>query len=155
MRNNSKLKVIGELACDCGRVAYVEQTNRKGGFIQVRCGSCGVDQRIGKALQEKWRTTMQPIGHYHNSNSVAPFNADEVFIVSDTIPDTISDSVSDTIAYSVPPPVEIQENPKPVRVAAVKPVKKPSRITPFMGFSVFVISVGSAAILSELSKSVR
>ncbi len=147
MRNSSKLEVIGELACDCGRVAYVEQTKRKGDFVQVRCSACGVDQRVGKTLQARWKDTMQPIGHYQDSKTVAPFGAADVAIVSNSVPDTNTDTI--------PEPVKAAPKAEPVRREVIKTNKKSATFSPLFGLGVFVVSIGSAAILSELSKGMR
>lgn len=159
MRNSSKLQVIGELACDCGRVAYVEQTKRKGDFVQVRCSACGVDQRVGKTLQARWKDTMQPIGHYQDSKDVAPFGADDVTIVSkntiNTIPDTKTDTIDDSKTDTIIEPVKTKPKPQPVRREAVKATKKNGGFSPLVGLGVFVVTIGGAAILSELSKGMR
>ena len=155
MKNRSKLEVIGELACDCGRVAYVEQTKRKGDFVQVRCSACGVDQRVGKALQARWKDTMKPIGHYHDSKDVAAFGSDDVAIVSNSMPDTKTDTNEASQNDTITEPVKAAPKAEPVRREAVKPKKKSASISPLLGLGVFVVSIGGAAILSELSKGMR
>ncbi|QRV22791.1 hypothetical protein [Marinomonas foliarum] len=155
MRNSSKLEVIGELACDCGRVAYVEQTKRKGDFVQVRCSACGVDQRVGKTLQARWKDTMQPIGHYQDSKTVAPFGAADVAIVSNSVPDTNTDTIGDSKTDTIPEPVKTAPKAEPVRREVIKTNKKSATFSPLFGLGVFVVSIGSAAILSELSKGMR
>lgn len=155
MKNRSKLEVIGEIACDCGRVAYVEQTKRKGDFVQVRCSACGVDQRVGKTLQARWKDTMKPVGHYHDSKDVAAFGSDNVEIVSSTAPDTIPDTNDVSKSDTITEPVETAPKAEPVRREVVKPKKKSASISPLLGLGVFVVSIGGAAILSELSKGMR
>lgn len=155
MRNSSKLEVIGELACDCGRVAYVEQTKRKGDFVQVRCSACGVDQRVGKTLQARWKDTMKPIGHYQDSKTVAPFGAADVAIVSNSVLDTNTDTIDDSKTDTIPEPVKAAPKTEPVRREAIKTNKKSATFSPWVGLGVFVVSIGGAAILSELSKGMR
>lgn len=155
MRNSSKLEVIGELACDCGRVAYVEQTKRKGDFVQVRCSACGVDQRVGKTLQARWKDTMQPIGHYQDSKTVVPFGAADVAIVSNSVPDTNADTIKDSKTDTIPEPVKTAPKVEPVRREVIKNNKKSATFSPWLSLSVLVVSIGGAAILSELSKGMR
>lgn len=155
MRNSSKLEVIGELACDCGRVAYVEQTKRKGDFVQVRCSACGVDQRVGKTLQARWKDTMKPIGHYQDSKTVAPFGAADVAIVSNSVLDTKTDTIDDSKTDAIPEPVKTAPKAEPVRREPIKSKQKAAIISPLLGLGVFVVSIGGAAILSELSKGMR
>tara|TARA_R110001632_G_scaffold50409_4_gene126057 strand:- start:76221 stop:76691 length:471 start_codon:yes stop_codon:yes gene_type:complete len=155
MRNSSKLEVIGELACDCGRVAYVEQTKRKGDFVQVRCSACGVDQRVGKTLQARWKDTMQPIGHYQNSVTVAAFGSADVPIVSNSVPDTNADTIKDSKTDTIPEPVKTAPKPQAVRREVIKSNQKSTTFSPWVGLGVFVVTMGGAAILSELSKGMR
>ena len=155
MRNSSKLEVIGELACDCGRVAYVEQTKRKGDFVQVRCSACGVDQRVGKTLQARWKDTMKPIGHYQDSKTVAAFGAADTAIVSNSVPDTNADTIKDSKTDTIPEPVKTAPKAEPVRREPIKPKQKTAIFSPLLGLGVFVVSIGGAAILSELSKGMR
>ena len=144
----SKAEVIGEVVCECGRCAYVEQTKRKGGFIQVRCSACGVDQRTGKTIQARWKSAIKPIGYYQDSKTVAAFGAVAVLSNDDSKNDTIADSV-DT------PKSDIQKAPaKPVvkRRETIKPVRKNSGIGTLLGLSVFVVFAGVSVLGSELLK---
>ena len=147
----TQLEQIGEIPCACGRVAYVEQTNRKGGFIQLRCGACGVDQRTGKELQAKWLESLKPIGHYHNSVEVAPYNAATVEIVKDTIPDTKKDTIEPVLPV-ISEPEKKAAKPQVVRREAVKVQNNSVMLRTLFGFGVFVVSVGGAALVKEAMK---
>lgn len=147
----TQLEQIGELPCGCGRLAYVEQTNRKGGFVQLRCGACGVDQRTGKELQTHWLESLKPIGHYHNSVEVAPYNAATVEIVKDTIPDTKKDTIEPVLPV-IQQSEEKAAKPQVVRREAVKVKDNSVMLRTLFGFSVFVVSVGGAALVKEAMK---
>lgn len=147
----SKAEVIGEIVCECGRCAYVEQTKRKGDFLQVRCSACGVDQRTGKTIQTRWKSTMKPVGHYHDSKTVAPFGAATVEPVEETKTETIEDS-TDTPETSTPEPA-----PKPTitRRETIPPKRETSGAASLFGLGVFVVCAGAVAIGSELMKVTR
>ncbi len=155
MKNTSKAEVIGELACECGRVAYVEQTKRKGNFLQVRCSHCRVDQRTGKTVQERWKTNMKPIGYYQDSKTVAAYGADTVEPVVDTKPVTIPDSTAHSIEPIQEPTPEPAAKPVTVRRETIKPKQKYSNFSPLVGLGVLVATIGAAAIGSELLKATR
>lgn len=144
----SKAEVIGEIVCECGRCAYVEQTKRKGDFLQVRCSACGVDQRTGKTIQTRWKSTMKQVGHYHDSKTVAPFGAATVEPVEDTKTETIEDS-TDTPKASTPEPT-----PKPAikRRETIKPKAQTSGAGTLLGLGVFVVFAGVSVLGSELMK---
>ena len=153
MKKISKAEVIGELACECGRVAYVEQTKRKGDFVQVRCSHCGVDQRTGKTIQARWKATMKDVGYYQDSKTVAAFGADNVEPVIDTKPVTIPDSTTNSIEPIPEPTPEPAAKPATVRRETIKPKQKYSNFSPLVGLGVLVATIGAAAIGSELLKA--
>ncbi|KZM43093.1 hypothetical protein OA92_10050 [Marinomonas sp. SBI22] len=153
MKNTSKAVVIGELVCQCGRCSYVEQTKRKGDFLQVRCSHCGVDQRAGKTIQAHWRETMKPVGHYQDSKTVAAYGADTVEPVVDTKPVTIPDSTANSMEPIQEPTPEPAAKPATVRRETIKSKQKYSNFSPWVGLSVLVATIGAAAIGSELLKA--
>jgi len=136
MKETSKAKAIGELVCGCGRVAYVEQTKRRGNFLQLRCGHdhCGVDTRTGKAIQALWRDTMKPLGYYQDSKTVTPFGADTVETVADTKTDTITDSI-EPIPEPTPAPTA---KPAITRRETIKPKQKYSNLSPWVGLALLL-----------------
>lgn len=144
----SKAEVIGEIVCECGRCAYVEQTKRKGDFVQVRCSACGVDQRTGKTVQARWKSIMKPVGYYHDSKSVAAFGSVSVEKAADTKTDTIDNS-TDT-----PKEVEKKTPPAPVvaRVETIKKQHKKSSGGAWLGLGVFIVCAGVSVLSSELLK---
>lgn len=144
----SKAEVIGEIVCECGRCAYVEQTKRKGGFLQVRCSACGVDQRTGKTVQAGWKSIMKPVGYYHDSKSVAAFGSVSVEKAADTKADTIENS-ADT-----PKEVEKKTPSEPVvaRVNTMKKQPKKSSGGAWLGLGVFIVCAGVSVLSSELLK---
>lgn len=144
----SKAEVIGEIVCECGRCAYVEQTKRKGDFLQVRCSACGVDQRTGKTIQTRWKSNMKPVGHYHDSKTVAPFGAATVEPVADTKTDTIENS-TDTPKTTQPAPAA---KPAITRRETIKPKTKNSGTGTLLGLGVFVVFAGVSVLGSELLK---
>jgi len=155
MKKTSKAVVVGELVCACGRCSYVEQTKRKGEFLQVRCSHCGVDQRTGKTIQARHKDTMKPVGHYQDSKTVAAYGADTVEPVIDTNTVTIVDSAVNSIE---PIQESIQEpaaKPVTVRRETIRPKQKYNNFSPLVGLGVLVVSIGGAAIVSELMKTTR
>jgi hypothetical protein len=144
----SKAEVIGEIVCECGRCAYVEQTKRKGGFLQVRCSACGVDQRTGKTIQARWKSTMKPVGYYHDSKIVAAYGADVVEPVSDTKTEAIQDS-NDSPKEAAPEPAA---TPATVRREPIKHRPKKNGVGTLLGLGVFVVFAGVSVLGSELLK---
>jgi len=144
----SKAEVVGEIVCECGRCAYVEQTRRKGDFVQVRCSACGVDQRTGKTVQERWKSIMKPVGYYHDSNDVAAFGAVSVEKAADTKIDTIENSIDTPKedGKKIPP------TPVVARVHTIKKQPKKSSGGAWLGLGVFIVCAGVSVLSSELLK---
>lgn len=45
---------LGEIRCpDCGGVAQVKRTKRRGNHYQSNCDECGIDQKVGPATQKR------------------------------------------------------------------------------------------------------
>ncbi|MFD1384311.1 hypothetical protein ACFQ45_13110 [Rhodanobacter aciditrophus] len=147
----SKAEVIGEIVCECGRCAYVEQTKRKGDFLQVRCSACGVDQRTGKTIQTRWKSTMKPVGHYHDSKTVAPYGAETVEPVAETKTDTIGNS-TDTLKVTLPEPAA---KPAITRRETIKPRTQTNGTSTLLGLGVFVVFAGVSVLGSELLKATK
>lgn len=67
MSNN---EVLGTVQCpECGGQASVMQTRRRGGYLYTKCVQCGLDQRTGKAVQNRiwhgctWKPAVDPMHH--------------------------------------------------------------------------------------------
>lgn len=63
-RANDHREVLGEVRCiepGCGGVEYVYRSKRKGHHLYGRCVNCGINQKTGKAAQERL-ANFQPVG---------------------------------------------------------------------------------------------
>ena len=146
MKNTSQIEALGELVCDCSRVAYLEQTKRRGGFLQVRCAACGVDQRTGESVQSKWREAVKPIGHYKDFSNVAPYGTssedmekynNSLLIVSEGEDITPQDTKIEDLDIT--------------KIGKKATVNR-SQIIPIIGFGLVCISIGANAFINELRK---
>jgi hypothetical protein len=63
-RPTDQREVLGEVRCvepGCGGVEYVYRSKRKGRHLYGRCANCGINQKTGKAAQERL-AQFQPVG---------------------------------------------------------------------------------------------
>lgn len=120
-------ETVGEIVCECGRRAYIEQTKRKGNYLQKRCGTsrndgCGLNQQTGDWIQSYWRKNMVPVGSLVVGEDYQPHPKDLEMQakaqVSDQQPETPAsehpeaekEQVADPEPQQVEEPAEPQQN---------------------------------------------